>query len=538
MRVSLKGEERLFEFSRRLQEDLRNHVSDPAANRLMGRHRKRFLVTSTVKELSRTAEVKFVDINSSIPDRTALSDAVKANARLFISHVLEGYTSTCDPTDFQGVICKEVLSDLWRFGPGASVGTRSTHTAEKMREHMTCTSLAELDVQRLRNRNPYFSVLDASKKSGIQQVAGSKLGFVPKNEDTVRTIATEPSGNMALQLAAGQYLSNALKWAGLDIKTQQPKNKRLACIGSVTGDLATLDLSSASDRISIALVRDLMPPEWYRYLMRLRSPVTKLPSGGHVELNMISTMGNGYTFPLMTLLITSLVYAVRCEQYPRSQPARRLDWSVHAVFGDDIIVPTAIADSLIDVLQQAGLVVNTDKSYVTGPFRESCGGDYFLGRDITPFYVRSLTSPSDVYVAINQCISWIVQHEIMLPATMMYLASLVNKPFLVPEWEDPSSGILTPNGPRIYKRLEVVPTTRTLPDDDLFLVPLAAGGYVTGGPSGRTIYTLRCNDVRRKVRKCRIPQGFCDGSDPHLRSASASLRAGLLARIYFGLPGR
>jgi hypothetical protein len=58
------------------------------------------------------------------------------------------------------------------------------------------------------------------------------------------------------------------------------------------------------------------------------------------------------------------------------------------VYGDDIIVPTEMATSTMVTLETFGLRVNHSKSYCTGFFRESCGGDYYKGVDITPVYCR------------------------------------------------------------------------------------------------------------------------------------------------------
>ena len=39
-------------------------------------------------------------------------------------------------------------------------------------------------------------------------------------------------------------------------------------------------------------------------------------------------------------------------------------------------------------LEAFGLLVNKKKSFSKGNFRESCGGDYFMGTDVTPVYMR------------------------------------------------------------------------------------------------------------------------------------------------------
>jgi hypothetical protein len=388
--------------------------------------------------------------------------------------------------------------------------------------------------------NPYFVARDGqSGVSGTRQIEGSRLTTVPKNEDTERTIAIEPSGNMCLQLAAGMYLEGALRRIGLDIRNQQQKNIAMAKRGSETGDVATLDLKSASDMISIDLVRALLPSEWFDLLMKLRSPIITVPIDGkdgsvgrQVELRMISTMGNGFTFPLMTFILVALIYGFRCT---RGGPNLYIDWTNTCVFGDDIIIPTHEYTGFVDVLTKAGLIVNLDKSYSEGSFRESCGGDFLNGVDITPFYVKSLASEPDVYVVINQVMDWSTRTNTRVHRTLALLRSYIDgKPHLVPEWLNPDQGILTQGCPRRYTYLSLVPREVALPKEALhFAMPLAVGGYVF--PVGDGLFYLpRSNKPPRvKVRRSRLPQGYLDGWDPGYRSQPAAGVVAAYAAIHF-----
>ena len=58
------------------------------------------------------------------------------------------------------------------------------------------------------------------------------------------------------------------------------------------------------------------------------------------------------------------------------------------VYGDDIIVPVEYVQAVITALEAFGLKVNRDKSFWNGKFRESCGGDFYAGRWITPVRLR------------------------------------------------------------------------------------------------------------------------------------------------------
>jgi len=60
------------------------------------------------------------------------------------------------------------------------------------------------------------------------------------------------------------------------------------------------------------------------------------------------------------------------------------------VYGDDIIVPTDQADTVLDYLRKYNCKVNNAKTFVTGKFRESCGVDAYDGYEVTPTYIRKL----------------------------------------------------------------------------------------------------------------------------------------------------
>lgn len=434
------------------------------------------------------------------------------NARSFILRALENYTTSLTDA-VQTPLDLDILFDLWRFGPGASNGITGTHTAEKIGKPMTCTVKALPFVSRIRRTNPYFISYDRDNGYGCRIIEGSRLSTVPKNEDTVRTIAIEPSGNMAMQLAAGVYLEGALRYVGLDIKDQQEKNKALAAVGSLEDSFCTIDLKNASDMISIPLVRALFPKEWFSLFCSLRSEITEIPGHGLVRLNMMSTMGNGFTFPMMTLIFVSLIYGL----YATSDGSRFLDWSKVCVFGDDIIVEKRMFSPLVEILSQAGFVVNTMKSYSDGPFRESCGGDYYKGFLVTPFYIKSLSSDHDVYVAINQLLDWCVRVGVLLFRSLSYLRNLLrSKVYLVPEWCSPDSGVRYSGCPRRYKYLSPQPRRRRLVFTD-FALMLVVGGYLEGtGPD--FVFIPRCESPMYTVRKGRLPKGFLSGWGPSFGS--------------------
>lgn len=498
-----------------------------AISRQSIRAQKRALIKND--SLREKATLEFIETNSKVGEvALSLDPDVLANARHFVTIVLERYTKLMVEDSIQEPFDYDLLFDSWRFGPGSSNGIRGSHCAQKITQDMTCTSWCIPHIRKLRRDNPYFQLNDERKGSlGYSWIRGSRLTTVQKNQDTDRTIAIEPSGNMVMQLAAGSYLEGALRFIGLDISTQQAKNKALAKRGSIDDSLATIDLKSASDMISLDLVRAIMPRRWFKLLLEIRSREIETTPGTWTAMNMVSTMGNGFTFPLMTLLLVALIYGYRAT---RGGKNLRIDWTDTAVYGDDIIVPSHEYPAICKVLSDAGLIVNTDKSYASGPFRESCGGDYYLGYDITPFYVKNLDDDSSIFVAINQMMEWSARHQVLLPNTIGWLkGQLYGRVLLIPEWHDPSEGVLSAQVQGRYKVLAVESDRKRL-KESLFDMMLMAGGYVTSaGPNA--CYTPRVARPRRNIRKLRVPKGYRSGWDPRKRSQEISNRISIYIEL-------
>jgi hypothetical protein len=213
----------------------------------------------------------------------------------------------------------------------------------------------------------------------VKIVPGNRVVTVPKNYKTDRTIAIEPDMNIYVQKGIGGVIRNRLRAIGVNLD-DQTKNQRLAKVGSISGRLATIDLSMASDCVSRSLVEKLIRSDWLKALGQCRSPFGVLPSGEKIFYQKFSSMGNGNTFELETLIFVSLAFA-----YARTH-GEEVDRI--SVYGDDIIVPSTMADGFCGLLAECGFTPNSKKSYWTGPFRESCGKHYYSGYDITPFYVK------------------------------------------------------------------------------------------------------------------------------------------------------
>lgn len=206
----------------------------------------------------------------------------------------------------------------------------------------------------------------------VKPVTSNRVEFVPKSWKTHRGIACEPTGSLPLQLAFDTFCKERLKKRGVDLSTQV-RNQDFAREGSINGRKATIDLSMASDTLAFNTVAWLLPRDWFEYLRNVRSPQYCL-NGKLGFYAKFSSMGNGATFALESLIFLAL--------------ARACGDANAIVYGDDIIIDVDCAPLLYKALKFFGFIPNVEKSFTSGPFRESCGGNYYEGIDITPFYIR------------------------------------------------------------------------------------------------------------------------------------------------------
>lgn len=231
----------------------------------------------------------------------------------------------------------------------------------------------------------------------------SNFMTVPKNAVTDRPIEPQPDMCLFFQKSLGNIIRRKMKGLPVDSSTtldlnDQSVNRRLAQLGSIDGSLATVDLSSASDLISLLLVQRLLPDDWYHAFHLCRVGKTVI-DGQIFALEKFSAMGNGYTWELQSLIFYAITRACYDE-------VGHCDY-VTAVFGDDIICRSDITPKLYEVLHDVGLKVNTEKSYTTGYFRESCGRHYYKGMDVSPFFIRRPVCGSfEICKLHNRLVEW------------------------------------------------------------------------------------------------------------------------------------
>lgn len=294
-------------------------------------------------------------------------------------------------------------SDLHgRFGPGATYGDRGLYTTvpDKMSSRPTLTPSALWWAAFDWHSTAWHSCCAADGRE-VEFVRGNRFTTVPKDCTKDRGIAVEPSINLFYQLGVGRAIRTALKRHGnIDLTHGQDIHRRVAREASTHGCFATLDLSNASDTVSSSLVKLLLPDSWWSLLESLRSPFT-LFREKWVRLEKFSSMGNGFTFELETAIYLAIILAVRNLRsiYEPLEALIEPGRDVY-VYGDDIIVPTDYAQDVISALTYFGFSINKDKSFVDGRFRESCGGDYFEGVDVRPFFLKEYPNEPQDWITV------------------------------------------------------------------------------------------------------------------------------------------
>lgn len=261
------------------------------------------------------------------------------------------------------------------------------------------------------------------KKYCLTVVPGSRLSSVPKDTAKRRPINVEPLCNAILQLKLGAALKRKLATrARNDLYKGQADHRRLC------KDLskATIDFSGASDSIHMDLVKYLFPKRVVTLISEYRSELvdtgydTRFANGvlspseyretrdwfckqyGWSEsyfdeeyndgrwrwLHKVSSMGNGFTFEVLTSILLSI--------------ARVFDPDAR-VYGDDVIIAKDKADAFMRVTEDIGFVVNRDKSFTRLGYRESCGVFYHaLYGEILSFEFDQVENQQTLIIAVNK----------------------------------------------------------------------------------------------------------------------------------------
>jgi hypothetical protein len=318
-------------------------------------------------------------------------------------------TSEEDMAEFLGVssvLWDPMVSDfsatqcIPKHGPGA--------TAEKISGNQKFIWRSWYD-----RLEPYFPLVDNGYPLGIPSDAEEleKVTIVPWKEElpvrvvpvpktlkTPRIIAIEPACMQFVQQGIRDYLYRKLETykltAGHINFRDQSINQQLAITSSRTGQLATIDLSDASDRVprSLALEMFRANPDLRDSIDACRSTMAQLPDGRIVgPLKKFASMGSALCFPVEAMYFYTLCVMALLADRHLSLTSRNVFIVTRSlyVYGDDIIVPTTNATTILAYLRKYNCKVNVNKTFVSGSFRESCGVDAYNGYQVTPVYIRS-----------------------------------------------------------------------------------------------------------------------------------------------------
>lgn len=263
-----------------------------------------------------------------------------------------------------------------RFGPGASYDRQARSIEEK---YLLFKSDPLLDYT---GQKYSFPTSDLPRLN-TGEIRTHRVHFVPKQLDKMRVVSMEPHSLMFYQLGGFDLMCRYFRhshWSKHIDLERADLNQDLAWEGSISGEFATIDLSSASDSVRYELVRQLFKDTCLRELLiGTRSRYAEY-EGTIYTPTYFAPMGSGLCFPVECAVFASIVESVM------NHNGDRRAWRV---YGDDIILPCDRAEELIAVLTQLGFTVNKEKSFYDGNsgFRESCGGDYYKGEDVRPIYV-------------------------------------------------------------------------------------------------------------------------------------------------------
>jgi hypothetical protein len=242
----------------------------------------------------------------------------------------------------------------------------------------------------------------------------AKLTFVPKNVKTARSICMEPNGTMYVQQHFAdvfvQLIENNRLHRFVTIHDQTP-NQHLSEYGSWSGNVDTIDLSAASDSLSLELVKGIFPRHMLYAQLATRTGTAMLPDGSVRKLKKFAPMGSALCFPTQSIVFSAAVllayvsFAYGVDPFEGSISSelvastyRRIAYmgvladhprtkrfEPFRVYGDDIVCDSRITGRVLSILAALGFSVNSEKSFMgSQAFRESCGKFHWNGHDVTP----------------------------------------------------------------------------------------------------------------------------------------------------------
>jgi septum formation topological specificity factor MinE len=312
--------------------------------------------------------------------------------------------------DWSTQFCLQIFPFTPMHGHGATAELpRRQATRGRKSQGLVCDRRI-LDYVKLRdvsNIDPLF-FFPAGEVPEISRTA--RLQCVPKSMVKNRTISAEPTVLQYLQQDLfrvwDKYFQMRLS-EHIDLHDQS-LSRDLCLKASRTGDIASIDLSNASDSVTCALVSSLLGgtpmDDLLTGLMSTRSTHVSLPDGSVIPLLKYGGMGNGTTFPVETF-----VFSVLCESAARMATGTVDHRRIYRVYGDDILIDTDLVPALLNLLEQCHFTVNATKSYWSRNghiFREACGMFACDGVDITPLRLSRRLYVDD-WDTVTEAAGWV-----------------------------------------------------------------------------------------------------------------------------------
>lgn len=421
---------------------------DPLAVKLIRQiclfNKKVFKVCDPARD--RKAQRGFVETDDSLRRLPAfpkeLSDVLNAVTRRFMPKLDSAFLSSMDDE-----------SILPRHGPGATADKAWANGKYRGRDY-----LRRWDDLFSWEHLYGFSTVHQSNREVIypRDELPVRVVSVPKTMKTSRIISVEPTAMQYAQQLTAKRLVRSLQRVGLyrhlNFRDQRP-NQDAAYRGSIGQGLATVDLSEASDRVSVKLVSTVFrhSPNLLRHLYGCRSTRAVMQDGRLVHLRKYASMGSALTFPVEAICFLMLCLAAVCDERkvfdrlgrPKSLRAFENARKDLLVFGDDLIVPEDCIVKVKAYLEAFGLKVNERKTFFRGGFRESCGHDYFNGVLVTPVYLRQ--DPPRSLRDASEFVSWVHMAN-RLSKSGYYraaegVASYIDKIYRLPQVQETCAGL-------------------------------------------------------------------------------------------------
>lgn len=292
----------------------------------------------------------------------------------------------------------------------------------------------------LRDGIPWTAIIEEYRMPFVQDTPLRKRAnarvckymTVPKTSLNLRTLSGEPAFLLYCQLGIRdevvEFIDRSPALSKIIDLTHQSKNQVLARIGSMeigvvrkyrkdflkdpksafdfnalgnwNCNMVTLDLKRASDSVGWTPTRYFFAgTDLLLWMTATRSTHIMLPEKELMELPIFAGMGSGLCFPVQSIIYAAIIELAR-KRFRKSLGKDGKDMCPTVrVYGDDLVVPAILARPVIDLLQKFGFITNEDKSFIHGPFRESCGKEYYHGTDVSPLYYRLKAATGEAITA-------------------------------------------------------------------------------------------------------------------------------------------